>query len=183
MHRTANRWTGGRSAAHLGILILGIALAIAPEAHAWGRFGYGRFGGGGFMVVEKAPASALVKDLPIVGAASSMSIQAGARVRSSRPIAASATPGPFSKAASIPRIREFPAARRPSWVHRRADCSGEPPREQPWEQLGAPSAETREKARRLALAQGLFSAGCGGGGGPSGRSFSRLAIWSSSRAR
>jgi hypothetical protein len=36
MNRTANRWTGGRSAARVGILILGIALAIAPEARAWG---------------------------------------------------------------------------------------------------------------------------------------------------
>jgi hypothetical protein len=27
----------------------------------------------------------------------------------------------------LPRIREFLAARRPPWVHRRADCSAEPP--------------------------------------------------------
>src|ERR1700741_1314366 len=47
MNRTVKRWRGGRSAAHFGILILGIALAVAPEAYAWGRFGYGRFGGGG----------------------------------------------------------------------------------------------------------------------------------------
>jgi hypothetical protein len=47
MNRKATRWTGGRSAG-VGILILGVAFAIAPQAHAWGRrFGYGRFGGGG----------------------------------------------------------------------------------------------------------------------------------------
>src|SRR5260370_41467320 len=47
MNRMATRWTGGRFAG-VGILILGIALALAPEAFAWGRrFGYGRFGGGG----------------------------------------------------------------------------------------------------------------------------------------
>jgi hypothetical protein len=47
MNRTATRWTCGRSAG-VGILILGVAFAIAPQAHAWGRrFGYGRFGGGG----------------------------------------------------------------------------------------------------------------------------------------
>ena len=55
----------------------------------------------------------------------------GSRVRSSSR-ATSATPGPFSKVASIPRIREFLAARHPSWVHRRADCSAEPPGEQPY---------------------------------------------------
>jgi len=56
MNRTANRWTGGRSAARLGILILGIALAIAPEARAWGRrFGYGGFGGAGFYGGGESP--------------------------------------------------------------------------------------------------------------------------------
>ena len=48
MNKTATRWTGGRFAG-VGILILGIALALAPEAFAWGRrFGYGGFGGGAF---------------------------------------------------------------------------------------------------------------------------------------
>src|ERR1700737_3926340 len=81
-------------------------------------------------VAKKAPAWALVKYLPVVEAARYIPIQAGARVHSSsRPIAPSAPPGPFSKGASTPRIREFPAARRPPWVHRRAGCSAEPPEE------------------------------------------------------
>ena len=83
-------------------------------------------------VAEKALAWAVMKYLPVVEKARYILIQAGARVcSSSRPIAASATPGPFSKAALIPRIREFLAAPRPPWVHRRADCSAEPPGEQP----------------------------------------------------
>ena len=120
MKTIANRWTSGRSAASIGILIFGIALALAHEARAWGgRFGYGGWAEEGFMaagtVAQKAQALTLVKFLPVVEAARYISIRAGARVRSSsRPIAASATPGPFSKAASIPRIGEFrrPAARR-----------------------------------------------------------------------
>ena len=48
MNRKATRWIGGRSAG-VGMLILGVAFAIAPQAHAWGRrFGYGGLGGGGF---------------------------------------------------------------------------------------------------------------------------------------
>ena len=35
MNRTATRWTGGRFAG-VGILILGIALALAPEAFRMG---------------------------------------------------------------------------------------------------------------------------------------------------
>jgi hypothetical protein len=63
-------------------------------------------------VAKKAPAWALVKYLPVVEAARYIPIQAGARVHSSsRPIAASATPGPFSKVASIanPRVPGGPA--------------------------------------------------------------------------
>ncbi len=49
MKTIANRWTSGRSAASIGILIFGIALALAHEARAWGgRFGHGGLGGGGF---------------------------------------------------------------------------------------------------------------------------------------
>src|SRR5271163_2724574 len=49
MSRAATRWTGGRPAVRVAILMLGIALAIAPEAFAWGRglLGGGGFGGGG----------------------------------------------------------------------------------------------------------------------------------------
>jgi Glycine zipper len=49
MNRMPTRWTGGRVAARVAILMLGIVLAIAPEAFAWGRrvFG-GGYGGGGF---------------------------------------------------------------------------------------------------------------------------------------
>jgi Glycine zipper len=49
MSRAAIRWTGGRPGARVAILMLGIALAIAPEAFAWGRglLGGGGFGGGG----------------------------------------------------------------------------------------------------------------------------------------
>ena len=36
MNRTASRWTGGRSVARVGILILGIALAIAPRSARMG---------------------------------------------------------------------------------------------------------------------------------------------------
>src|SRR6266851_224815 len=110
-------------------------------------------------MAEKAPAWAVVNYLPVVEVARYISIQAGVRVRSSsRPIAASATPGQFSKAASIPRIREFPAARRPPSVPRRADCSAEPLGEQPWGPLGAPSEVTQEKARPLALPRARSSA-------------------------
>jgi hypothetical protein len=51
MKRTATCWPGGRSA-RIAILMLGVALAIAPEAFAWGRGvfggGYGGYGGGGY---------------------------------------------------------------------------------------------------------------------------------------
>ena len=137
MKKTANRWTTGGAAALVGIMMFCIVLALAPEAadgvadsvtEGWAEEDFMAAG----TVAQKARALTLVKFLPVAEAARYISIRAGARVRSSsRPIAASAIPGPFSKAASIPRIREFLAAHRPPWVHRRADCSVEPPGEQP----------------------------------------------------
>jgi hypothetical protein len=54
MKRTAACWIRGRAVAGVAVLVLGAALAIAPDACAWGRrmlgggFGGGGFGGGGF---------------------------------------------------------------------------------------------------------------------------------------
>lgn len=48
MNRTSTFWTGGSSAGRVAMLMLGIALAIVPEAFAWGRLYGGGFGGGGF---------------------------------------------------------------------------------------------------------------------------------------
>ena len=193
MNRTSTFWTGGSSAGRVVILMLGIALVIVPEAFAWGRlyggggFGGGGFGGGGFNGGGYAGggfSGGGAEGSPGGGPAVFTSIRAGGRVRSSSgPIAASATPGPFSKVASIPRIREFQVVRHPPSARRRADCFAEPPGEQPWELSGAPLAVTPEKARPLALPRGRFSAACGGGGGSSRRSFSKVAIWNSSRAR
>lgn len=47
MSRTPTRWTSSRPAAHVAVLMFGIALAVAPKAFAWGRWGGGGFGGEG----------------------------------------------------------------------------------------------------------------------------------------
>jgi outer membrane protein with glycine zipper len=49
MSRASTCWTDGRVALRVAILTLGVALAIAPDAFAWGRRAFGGgFGGGGF---------------------------------------------------------------------------------------------------------------------------------------
>jgi Glycine zipper len=49
MKKTATCWTCGRAAAGVAVLMLGVALVIAPDAFAWGRRMLGGgFGGGGF---------------------------------------------------------------------------------------------------------------------------------------
>jgi hypothetical protein len=66
MSRAATCWTGGRAAARVVILMLGVALVIAPQAFAWrrgvfgGGFGGGGYGGGGgssFDDGERSPGS------------------------------------------------------------------------------------------------------------------------------
>ena len=102
--------------------MLGIALGIVPEAFAWGRrlYGYGGFGGGGFYeeagtVGEKALARAVLKYLLEAETAGLHLSKPRARVRSSsKSIRASATPGPFSKVASIPRIPRVPGGPPPA---------------------------------------------------------------------
>jgi Glycine zipper len=49
MKMTVTCWTRGRAVAGVAVLVLGTALAIAPDACAWGRrMRGGAFGGGGF---------------------------------------------------------------------------------------------------------------------------------------
>ena len=187
MNRTSTFWTGGNSAGRVAILMLGIALVIVPEAFAWGRL-YGGGGFGGWRVQwrrlwrEEVSAGVVLKDLLEAEPAVFTPIQAEGRVRSSsKLIRVNATAGPFSRVASIPRIPRFQVVRHLPSARRRADCFAEPRGERPWGLSGAQLEETPEKARPLAVPRGRSSAACGGGGGWSRRSFSKAAIWNSSR--
>jgi YMGG-like Gly-zipper len=57
MNRRPTRWSGGGAAARVVIMILGVTLAIAPDALAWGPRGFGGGGFGGEEYGRSAPPS------------------------------------------------------------------------------------------------------------------------------
>jgi hypothetical protein len=163
MNKTATRWTGGRFAG-VGILILGIALALAPEAFAWGRrFGYGGFGGGGFYDDRygggEGPSLGGSEVSPGSGESQVYTYPSrGQSPQQQQTDRGQCYTWAVQQSGFDPANPRVPGGPPPAVGAPQGGLSAEPPAEQPWGPSGVPSGGTLEKARPLALAQVLFSA-------------------------